>query len=289
MNNTTCMLGALAGDIAGSFYERFNIKFKPVYLIDERSRYTDDSVLTIAVAKGMRDGIIRIGEKWYGDAEKEKVIQEEICRQLSFFGRRYEDAGYGGRFYNWIWSDDHKPYGSYGNGSAMRASYSGYAANTLEEAERLAELSAEVTHNHPDGINGAKVVAGCIYLLRSGCSKHDIETYAGRYYSLGFTLDEIRPSYRFDVSCRGSVPQAIRAFLEGNDFDDVLRLAISIGGDSDTIAAIAGSIAEPMYEIEPDLIRRIMARIPDELKVLLRDIGKDFSRNDFLQYMDLPE
>ena len=168
------------------------------------------------------------------------------------------------------------PYGSWGNGSAMRVSFAGWAARSLGEAELLGELSAAVTHDHPEGIKGAKAVAGCIYILRTGGSKEDVRRYASQYYDLSFTLDEIRPDYSFDVSCQGSVPQAIVAFLTGTDFADVIAEAISIGGDSDTIAAIAGSIAEVLYPIPPELIYRVTERMAPEMRSVVK------RANDFL-------
>ena len=156
-------------------------------------------------------------------------------------------------FKRWLEGGGCAAYRSYGNGSAMRVSYAGWAASSLEEAEKLAALSAKITHDHPDAVIGAKVVAGCIFHLRCGASKQDIYNYASSFYDLDFSLDEIRSTYTFDVSCKGSVPQAIRAFLEGSSFTDVLSGAISIGGDSDTIAAIAGSIAEVIYPVPQGL------------------------------------
>ena len=201
-------------------------------------------------------------------------------RSLKTYGRRFPRAGYGGSFRRWLASESSEPYNSWGNGSAMRVSFAGWAARSLEEAEVLAELSAAVTHNHPEGVKGAKAVAGSIYLLRSGGTKEDVRQYAGRYYDLGFTLDEIRAAYTFDVSCQGSVPQAIVAFLTGESFADVVAEAISIGGDSDTLAAMAGSIAEVIYPIPAELLDRVAARLAPELRKVIERANRFIEAED---------
>jgi len=182
-----------------------------------------------------------------------------------------QDAGYGASFAEWLVSANPKPYGSFGNGSAMRVSYAGWIAKTLEEAERLAEITALVTHNHSEGIKGAKVIAGCIFLLKDGASKEDVREYASKYYNLDFTLDDIREYYFFDATCKGSVPEAIKAFLEGEDFADVISLALSIGGDSDTIAAIAGSLAEAIYPIPQELRGSVIDKLDKKLLSAISD------------------
>lgn len=281
---STMMLGAICGDVAGSVYERNNIKFKlsPEYLIHNRARFTDDTVMTCAVASGLRNGLGQLPDDWMNAPENEELLCSCVQDSLIRFGNRYPYAGYGGRFRRWLRSADPQPYNSWGNGSAMRASYAGWVARTLEEAEKLAEISAKVTHNHPDGINGAKVVAGSIFLLRSEADKETVRQYASQYYDLSFTLDEIRDSYSFDVSCSGSVPQAIVAFLEGTTFADVISNAISIGGDSDTIAAIAGSIAEVRYPISQELRAEVIDRLDTNLLEVIVDTA-DFA------YRRLPE
>ncbi len=257
------MLGAAAGDIAGSPYEFNNIKYKldRAELIIPRSRFTDDTVMTCAVADGIMKGLKNAPENWFDNEAFIEKIENSVKESLVFYGRKFPDAGYGGRFYKWIFSSEHGPYNSWGNGSAMRASFAGWAASTLKEAELLGEISARVTHDHPEGIKGAKAVAGSIFLMRTGASRSALEEYASGYYDMDFTLDEIRNGYEFDVSCQGSVPQAIKAFLTGNDFEDVLSEAISIGGDSDTIAAIAGSIAETVYPIPEMLKKKVIAKL----------------------------
>ncbi len=264
---STAMMGAVCGDVAGSVYEWNNIKYKPDpdCLIQQNARFTDDTVMTCAVAKGLRIGLSMLPKDWMNEPNAEEVLTQAVKNELLFFGRKYPYAGYGGRFRRWLSESDPAPYNSWGNGSAMRASYAGFAASSLEEAEKLGEISAVVTHDHPEGIKGARVVAGCIFHLRSGASKMAIREYAGKFYDLNFTLDSIREAYTFDVSCAGSVPQAIVAFLEGKDFADVLANAISIGGDSDTIAAIAGSIAEVIYPIPQEIRGHVIDRMDSYL------------------------
>ena len=267
----TAMLGAAVGDISGSVYEFNNIKEKPEKLITEASRFTDDTVMTCAVAEGLRHALSVLSKNWMDNAEAEALIFRSVQESMLEYGRRYPNAGYGGNFSMWLESANPQPYGSFGNGSAMRASYAGWIAKTLDEAERLAEISASVTHSHYDGIKGAKVVAGCIYLLKTGADKEEVRRYASKYYALDFTLDDIRDYYYFDVTCKGSVPEAIEAFLEGEDFADVISLAISIGGDSDTIAAIAGSLAEVMYPIPQTLRGEAIDKLDDYLLSAISD------------------
>ena len=263
----TAMMGAVCGDVAGSVYEHDNIKYKPDAdrLIRRDARFTDDTVMTCAVADGLRRGLEYLGKDWYDNPESESVLLHALEKSLQNFGNMFPNAGYGGSFWKWLHSSEPKPYNSWGNGSAMRASYAGWIAKNLQEAERLGEMSASITHNHPEGIKGAKIVAGCILLLRSGKSKQDVREYVKQYYDMDFTLDGIRDAYRFDVSCQGTVPQAIEAFLEGESFADVIANAISIGGDSDTIAAIAGSIAEGIYPRPQGLRGRVIDRIDNYL------------------------
>ena len=259
------MYGAIIGDIAGSTFERQNVKTKDFPLFPEGSRFTDDTVMTVAVAAALlrhkRDG-----------ADLSSALVEE----MQGFGRKYAGAGYGGMFINWLFSDDPQPYNSFGNGSAMRVSPCGLIAETLEEALMLAKASAEVTHNHPEGIKGAQAAAAAVFLAKQGAGKAEIRAYiTENYYSLDFTLDQIRPSYRFDVTCQGSVPQAIQAFLESESYEDTIRNAISIGGDSDTIAAIAGGIAWAYYGrngVQPDMQRmKESIFLPEDLQAVVEE------------------
>ncbi|WP_035293845.1 ADP-ribosylglycohydrolase family protein [Clostridium sp. KNHs214] len=231
------MIGSIAGDIIGSVFERKNIKSKEFQLFNHCSRFTDDTVLTIATMDSI------INNKTFTKSYKE-------------WFRKYPDAGFGGNFYRWAFSEDTKPYNSWGNGSAMRVSPVGYMYNSLEEVMLKAKESAEVTHNHVEGIKGAQAVAASVYLAKSGSDKEDIKKFIENTfkYDLDESLYSIRKWYAFDVSCEGSVPQAIRAFLEAKNYEDAIRNAISIGGDSDTIACIAGGIAEAYYKKVPQYI-----------------------------------
>ncbi|MEW6117161.1 MAG: ADP-ribosylglycohydrolase family protein [Nitrospirota bacterium] len=247
------MIGAIAGDIIGSVYEWHNVKTTDFPLFGPQSQFTDDTVLTVAIADCILNG------KGYAATLKE-------------YGRRYPDAGYGVMFHGWILSDDNQPYNSFGNGSAMRVSPVGFAFDSSEDVLREAERSAAVTHNHPEGIKGAQAVAAAVFLAKTGKDKTHIKEYIENNfgYDLDRSLDEIRPAYRFDVTCPGSVPQAIRAFLESEHYEDAVRKAISIGGDSDTIACITGGIAQAYYKIIPqhiiEKVRDILT--PDLLKVV---------------------
>ena len=248
------MLGAIIGDIVGSVYEWNNIKTKDFPLFSEKCFFTDDSVMTIAVAEALLNG----------------ASPDNFIDSFKKFGRLYPDAGYGGRFGSWLLSDDRKPYNSWGNGSAMRVAPCAWFADSLEEAEKLAEDSAAVTHDHPEGIKGAKATAAAIFLARSGRTK-EIRSYIENTYcyDLSRTLDEIRPGYEFNESCQETVPEAIIAFLESRDFEDAIRNAISLGGDSDTLAAITGSIAEAAYRIESEIVTRTFHFLDDTLSSVI--------------------
>ena len=229
------MLGAIVGDIVGSIYEWDNIKTKEFPLFGQNCEFTDDTVMTIAIAEGLMNG----------------GAPEDFVEAMKRLGRMYPNAGYGGHFRRWLFSEDCSPYNSWGNGSAMRVSPVGWFFDTLEMTEKAAEVSAAVTHDHSEGIKGAQATAAAIFLARNNKPKKEIKYYIeGKYgYDLSRTLDEIRPKYEFDESCMGTVPEAITAFLESEDFEDAIRNAISLGGDSDTLAAITGSIAEAAYGV----------------------------------------
>jgi len=253
------MFGAICGDIIGSVYEFNNIKTKDFPLFSEGCDFTDDTVMTIAVAVALHE---------YRENHSLTSFRDQVAEQMRYLGNKYPGRGYGGRFARWLSDPSMPAYNSLGNGSAMRVSPVAWAAGSLEEAEMLAEASAEPTHNHPEGIKGAKAVAAAIYMGRIRRSKKEIREYIEEnYYPLDFTLDEIRDSYQFDETCPGSVPQAIVAFLESEDYEDAVRNAVSIGGDSDTIAAIAGSIAEAFYEEVPaEIKKQALSYLDDELK-----------------------
>ncbi len=250
------MLGAVVGDIVGSIYEFDNIKTKDFELINKDCYFTDDTVLTAAVAQALMNS----------DLKNEKNIKTELIKEIVAWGRQYSTVGYGSRFQDWLRGEEHAPYNSFGNGSAMRVSSAAWVMDDLDEVLRLAKNTAEVTHNHPEGIKGAQATAVAILLARKGKSMREIKKIIETdFYKLDFTLDEIRPTYEFDVTCQGSVPQAITAFLESTSFEDSIKNAISIGGDSDTIAAITGSIAEAYYGIPRELGEFAMSKLDDRL------------------------
>lgn len=245
-------IGAIIGDIVGSPYEFANIKEKNFPFFSEDGFITDDSILTIATMKALMDG----------------ATFENFKFNYQVFGNKYPSS-YGGGFYSWLTSDDPQPYDSWGNGSAMRVSPVAWFYDKLEDVERVAEISASVTHSHPLGVKGAQATAVAIFLARTGKSKQEIKSYIENKYGyvLDFKLDEIRDAFTFDESCEGTVPPAIVAFLESTDFEDAVRNAVSIGGDSDTIAAITGSIAEAFYSEGTVTFTDIAFNfLPEELK-----------------------
>lgn len=241
------MIGAIAGDIVGSVYEWNNIKTKDFDLFSDKCFFTDDTVLTVALA----------------DTILTSIPYDENMR---LFYRLYPDAGYGGSFHNWAQNPDLGPYNSWGNGAAMRVSPVGYAFNDLETVLTKAREYTEITHNHPEGIKGGQAVAASIFLARKGKSKDWIREYIeDRFgYDLSRHVDEIRSSYRFDVSSQGTVPQAIRAFIDSTDFEDALRTAVSLGGDCDTLTCITGGIAQAFYKGVPENIQARVYEILDE-------------------------
>lgn len=262
-SNTYTIIGAIIGDVIGSRFEHQNLKSTEFDLCHECCQFTDDSVLTIAVA----DAILN---------------QKDFARTLWEIGQNYYDCGFGSRFKQWLDSKDLLPYNSYGNGSAMRALPVCFVSDDLNEVLNVAKQTAEVTHNHPEGIKGAQAVAAAGFLARKGKSKEEIKKYITETfnYDLNFTLDEIRPSYQFDVSCQGSVPQSIVSFLESTDFESAIRLAISIGGDSDTIASISGGLAAIYYqEIPQELVDYTLKKLPPEFRMVLENFDKKYKVN----------
>lgn len=253
------MLGAIIGDIVGSRFEWHNIKSKEFEFLTYKCSPTDDSIMTLALAQA-----ILVSKPDYSDLSQNAVE----CMQR--VGRNYPDCGYGGKFRQWMFSSNPQPYNSFGNGAAMRVSPAGFAATSLEEAKVLARKVTEVTHNHPEGLKGAEATAVAIYMARTGSSILEIRDYIDRnYYPMNFTLDGIRKDYRFDVTCQGSVPQALMAFFESTGFEDAIRNAISIGGDSDTIAAICGGIAEAYYGIPSDIRKHALTFLDERLLQIL--------------------
>ncbi len=260
------MYGAILGDIIGSPYEfDRGRKTKKFPLFIHGSIYTDDTVMTIAVAEAFLDA-----------PDDEAVIKQRLIGSMQRYGKLFPQAGYGGMFYHWLKSAAPQPYGSCGNGSAMRVSSAAWLYNDLETVRHMARLSAEVTHNHPEGIKGAEATASAIFLARTGSTKAAIKAYIEKefHYDLSRSCDEIRPSYRHVETCQETVPEAITAFLEGESFEDVIRTAVSLGGDCDTLTCIAGSIAEGFYGVPEELKAECLRRLPEHLrKVLLRFEG----------------
>ena len=252
------MLGAIIGDIVGSPYEfdDYNIKTTDFPLFSKESEITDDTVMTLAVAQGLMNG--------KKDPQK---TYDEITKCMQKLGNEYPYMSYGYNFQSWLCSDNPKPYNSYGNGSAMRVSSVAWFFDNLEDVEKYAEISALPTHSHPEGIKGAQAVASAIFLARSGKTKNKIKDYIIKKYGydLSKTCDEIRSTYHHVESCQETVPQAIAAFLEGNDFEEVIRLAVSLGGDTDTIGAIAGAMAESYYGIPQEYDYIYLNKLDDDM------------------------
>ena len=260
------MIGAIIGDIVGSRFEADNYKAKDFDLFDPGCIPTDDSVMSLAVANAILDC-----------AGNYRDLSARAVTFMQMLGRKYKYAGYGGRFIEWIWSEDPQPYYSYGNGAGMRVGPCGFAAATLDEAKQLSYLVTSVTHNHPDGIKGAEAIATAVFLARTGKTKSEIRDYIQEnYYDLSFTLDEIRYSYHFDVSCQGSVDVALEAFFESADFEDAIRNAISVGGDSDTIGAMTGAVAEAYYGVPKEMILAAADFLDDRLLGILYNFEKRY-------------
>lgn len=266
------MFGAILGDIIGSPYEfdRGN-KSKDFPLFSRHSTYTDDTVMTLAVATVFLHTPADATDEW---------ILQGLANSMRLFGRLYPHAGYGGMFYRWLFHPEYQAYNSFGNGSAMRVSSVAWLYDTMEAVRHAARLSALVTHNHPEGIKGAEATASVIFLARTGHTKEEIRTYVEQEfgYDLSRTCDEIRLTYRHVETCMETVPEAITAFLEGDSFEDVIRTAVSLGGDCDTLAAIAGSMAEGFYGVPDTLKQECYDRLPDFLVAVLRDFEARLSQ-----------
>ena len=257
------IIGAIAGDIIGSVYEFHPIKTKEFPLFRKRSTFTDDTIMTLAVAKWLLN---------------DKNSKEELVKQLQYFGNKYPYGGYGRMFKNWLHTENPEPYGSWGNGSAMRVSPVAWVGETLEEVQKLAKLSSIVTHDHPEGVKGALATADAVYLARNGFSKEEIKDHVEvRYgYNLDRTVDEIRPYYKFDVSCQGCVGESIICFLEAEDYEDTIRNCISLGGDADTMAAIAGGIASAYWEVPNDIHSKAIQILDYDLSNVLVEFENKF-------------
>jgi ADP-ribosylglycohydrolase len=263
------MLGAIAGDVIGSAYEWNRTKREDFALFTPESGFTDDTAMTVAVADALLwacapggPGVSALGGAYVAKFRE--------------YGRKYPDAGYGGMFSRWLASENPRPYRSFGNGSAMRASPVGFAFGSLGEVLREAKRSAAVTHNHPEGIKGARAAAAAVFIARTGGSKTDIRKYAESqfHYDLGRRLDDIRPAYAFDETCQRTVPEAIIAFLESEDFEDAVRKAVSLGGDSDTLACITGGIAQAYYgKIPKGIYDGVWRRLDAGIKKVIKEFN----------------
>ena len=259
------MYGAILGDIIGSPYEfdANNIKTTDFSLFSERSEFTDDSIMTCAVAEGLMD---------CGTDADDDTMGKSIIAAMKKYGNRYPFAGYGASFSMWLQQKDPKPFNSFGNGSAMRVSPAAWLCqDDMARMLHIAAMTAVVSHNHPEGIKGAQAVAAAVFMGIHGASKEEIRNTVSKAfgYDLARTCDEIRPDYRHVESCQETVPQAFAAFLEGNNFEEVIRLAVSLGGDSDTLTAIAGSMAEAFYGVPDDLKKEARDRLPNDLRGVL--------------------
>ena len=283
------MYGAILGDMIGAPYEfDRGKKTKDFEMFNDRVKFTDDSVMTIAVA----DALLGISS----DADDD-TVKAAVIKSMQEWGNRYPWAGYGQRFFLWLGNKDPQPYGSWGNGSAMRVSSVGWLFDSLEETRRYARLTAEVTHNHPEGIKGAEATASAIFMARNGASKEEIKDYIIQefHYDLSRTCDEIRPEYHHVESCQETVPEALTAFMEGTDFEDVVRTAVSLGGDCDTLTCIAVGIAEAFYGLPENMKIECRKRLPEDMLSILdrfdeqRQSGKPSFRDMFLDGNDLIE
>ena len=260
------MLGAIIGDIVGSRFEWDNCRSKEFELFNNKCFPTDDSIMTLAVAQAIVES-----KEDYSDLSEKTV---EYMRKI---GRNYPNCGYGGRFYDWMFSDNPKPYNSFGNGAAMRVSSAGFVSKSLEEARILSRKVTEVTHNHPEGLKGAEATVVAIYMARMGKSILEIRNFINdNYYLMNFTLDEIRETYLFNETCQNTVPQALMSFFESTGFEDAIRNAVSIGGDSDTVAAICGGIAQAYYGIPLDIREKAITFLDKSLLDILISFEKKY-------------
>ena len=266
------MYGAIIGDIIGSIYEFSNgVELTPETFFKPSSRFTDDSVMTIA----MGYALIRAGAN--ADIN---TIKRHCIQQIHRFGSKYPNAGYGGRFAQWIENKEFEPYGSFGNGSAMRVSAAGWLYDSIERTREVAAATAAITHNHPEGIKGAEAVASVIYLARTGTQKSEIAQYVSKTFGYDITKspNTIRKTYKHNSSCQGTVPEAIVAFLSGENFEDVIRIAVSFGGDVDTLTAIAGSMAEAKYGVPEWMIKEADERLPFRLRHTIKRVQRTYKK-----------
>ncbi|MGN0631083.1 MAG: ADP-ribosylglycohydrolase family protein [Ruminococcus sp.] len=263
------MIGAIIGDIAGSRFEFHNYRKKDFEIFHRKCFATDHSIMSLAAARAV------LAHKTEG-----RDLAESAVYYMQKYGRPYPNCGYGGGFRKWMYSDNPHPYNSYGNGAAMRVSACGFAADSMEEALSMSDAVTGVTHNHPEGLKGARAVTAAIFMAGKGCTMEEIRKHIqDNYYSLDFTIDEIRPVYRFNETCQNTVPQAIEAFLESESFEDAVRTAVSLGSDSDTLAAITCSIAEAYYGVPKDMYKNALLYLDKRLMSLLFKFEKQFGDN----------
>ena len=246
------MLGAIIGDVVGSRFEFNNYRSKNFEMFTKYNEVTDDSIMTIAVMDILMNGYIN---------DKEKIVDT-----FKKWGRKYPNSGYGGMFGRWLFTDDREAYNSFGNGSAMRVSPVGCLAKSEEEVVDWATKVSEVTHNHSEGIKGAVVTAMCVYYAKNGKSKEEIREYVSGYYDINFDYEKLKREYYFNETCQETVPQAIYCFLISDSFEDCIRTCVSIGGDTDTVCAIAGGIAEAYYGIDEKIIIGVEKYLDKEQK-----------------------
>ena len=261
------MIGAIIGDVVGSRFEFNNHRLKDFELFTDKCFATDDSIMTIAIMAACMD------------SKNNRELSKNAIKYMRKIGQKYPNCGYGGRFAEWMFSQKPKPYNSFGNGAAMRVSPVAYFAKDQEDVWKMSRAVTEVTHNHIEGIRGAECTAMCVWAALHNWSKEEIRDLADMYYDVNFTLDEIRPTYQFNESCQKTVPQAVVAFLESTSFEDAIRNAISIGGDSDTIAAITGSIAEAFYGVPVDIYLKATTYLDHELYSILRSAEESYKAN----------
>lgn len=274
------MNGAIIGDIVGSVYEFHTIKQKQFKFFKDKCFITDDTIMTCAVA---------IASMEYLMSKDYDVFESKVKQYMRELGKKYPEAGYGETFYEWIHDENMNSYNSYGNGAAMRTSSVAYVATTLEECEKLAEIQSRVTHDHEDGIKGAKAISSCIFLARQGKSKEEIRKYIEeKYYTLDFSIKDIRRKYKYDISANGSVPQSIEAFLEGEDFEDCIRNAICLGGDADTLAAMTGAIAEAYFGIPYGIEAEIYKYLTPDLTQIMEKFSS-ITAKSHLNDVDIPQ
>lgn len=281
------MIGAIIGDIVGSRFEFNNNRNKDFEFFSELSYITDDSILTLAIAKAIMESenILKYSIASHFEHDKYcEILKSQCIKYLKEFAKKYPNSGYGNMFSNWVSQKKAHPYNSFGNGAAMRISPVAYFARTIEDVYKLSDCVTAVTHNHSEGLKGARAVAISIFLSRCGLKKHEIKSHIEKdYYNLNFTIDEIRDTYTFNETCQGSVPQAIVAFLESTSFEDAIRIAVSLGGDSDTIAAITGSIAQSYYQVPEKLEKKALSYLDNELKEIYY-MWKNFIEHKICQY-----